>query len=180
MMMAVSLFAALSCFISFGWAMKKFFTKPEGKTRGMQAIYVFGSLFMVAHLGLIIFRYQFHLETTLGGLALYAAALALFWWSISVNRSKPLSFAFSQDQPQHLVVDGPYRYVRHPFYTAYTLAWLAGALIVPEPWLLLSAALMFVLYRQAAVQEERKFVESELAIAYKDYQRRTGMFFPFL
>lgn len=177
-MKAPVLLMALACFISFGWAMKKFFVKPDGKTHGMQAIYLFGTLFMLLHVGLIVFRYEFHAVATLGGMVLYAAALALFWWTIQVNRARPLSFAFSQDQPQHLVINGPYRYMRHPFYCAYMLAWLAGALAVPEPWLLATAGIMFFLYRQAAQQEEQKFAESEFAENYKEYQRRTWMFFP--
>lgn len=177
-MKAVVLMVALSCFVSFAWAMKRFFTKPDGKTSGMQAIYMLGTVFSLLHLGLIFFLYRFSPWTTLGGLALYAASLALFWWAVQINRSAPLSFAFSRDQPQHLVVAGPYRHVRHPFYTAYTLTWLAGAVVIPAPWLLLSVLVMFYFYWQAARQEEIKFGASEFAEAYRDYQGRTGMFAP--
>jgi protein-S-isoprenylcysteine O-methyltransferase Ste14 len=177
-MKAVVLLAALACFASFAWAMKKFFVKPDGSTQGMRSIYFGGTLFSLLHLGLILTSYTFHVVSTFGGLLLYAAALALFWWAVRTNRSRPLSFAFSNDRPQHLVVSGPYRYMRHPFYSAYTLAWLAGALAVPEPMLLATAATMFYLYWQAAGQEERKFTESEFCDAYREYQRRTWMFFP--
>lgn len=177
-MKAVVLLAALTCFVSFAWAMKKFFVKPDGKTQGMQAIYGFGSAFTLLHLGMILFRYEYRFGMTVAGITLYALALALFWWAIEVNRTKPLSFAFSKDRPQHLVVSGPYRHMRHPFYCAYTLAWLAGAVVVPEPWLLLTAAWMFVLYRRAAMMEEDKFAESEFADAYAEYRRKTWMFLP--
>lgn len=174
----VVLCAAVATFGSFFWAMKRFFTKPDGATRGMQAIYVLGTLFTLLHLGLILLHFRFEPLAASGALALYGAALGVFWWAVQVNRRRPLSFAFSADRPQHLVMEGPYRFVRHPFYSAYTLAWIAGALAVPEPWLLASAAVMFGLYRQAAMQEEIKFAGSELAGAYAAYQSRTGMFLP--
>lgn len=169
---------ALVCFGSFAWAMQRFFVKPGRRPPGMQAIYVLGSLFTVLHLGVILWRFHPQVATTTGGALLYLGALALFWWSVAANRARPLAFAFASDRPEHLVTVGPYRYIRHPFYTAYTLAWIAGAVVVPAPWLLLTAAVMFGLYWGAARREEAGFAASALAAAYAHYRRRSGMFFP--
>ena len=53
-------------------------------------------------------------------LLVYGKALALFWSSIYVNRTEPLSVAFNNDQPGHLIAHGPYRHIRHPFYLSRT------------------------------------------------------------
>lgn len=171
------LFAA--CFGSFAWSIARFFEKPAEKKKGMTAISACGSLFILIHaLGLLFYRNANNSVEGLGSL-LYCAALALFWGAVRANRQKPLTLAYSEDRPEHLVTGGPYQYVRHPFYTAYTLAWLAGVLASGRPALLLTAAVMFFLYYRAALLEEKKFAASPLAESYEQYKAATGRFFPF-
>ncbi len=165
----------LSTFGSFGWSIRRFFTAPQGMQAGMRWIYRSGSAFMALHLAAIAFPRQVHAEI---GCALYGAALALFWWAVRVNRAQPLSLAYSQDEPRHLVTDGPYRWIRHPFYASYTVAWLAAPLATGHYLLLLTVAWMLMLYVRAALHEEAKFAASGLGGAYAAYQRRAGLLWP--
>lgn len=114
-----------------------------------------------------------------GGVACFAAAQGLFWWALATHgRRRRPAFAFVPVAPACLVRGGPYRLVRHPIYTAYLLAWLAGAVAVGLPWLLLAVVLMGALYYRAARQEERSFLAGPLAPQYREYHQRTGMFLP--
>jgi protein-S-isoprenylcysteine O-methyltransferase Ste14 len=170
----------LACFTSFAWAMKNFFVKPSGNVAGMTMIKLSGIAFVLLHL-----YYLLHPPLLLFGLwQLYTAALvylcslALFWWALNTNRSKPLSAVFSPDDPVHVVQQGPYRMIRHPFYTSYLLSWIAGVFATGQSWLVLTVAVMIVLYYRAARYEERKFAASALGESYRSYRSRTGLFLP--
>jgi protein-S-isoprenylcysteine O-methyltransferase Ste14 len=90
----------------------------------------------------------------------------------------PPAVAFAPAVPTALVLDGPYRYVRHPFYASYLLAWLAGCAATANPWLLLTVVWMFGFYYVAARGEEESILQSGLADVYREYRNRTGMFLP--
>jgi protein-S-isoprenylcysteine O-methyltransferase Ste14 len=113
-----------------------------------------------------------------GGVACFAAAQALFWWALLTHGRRRPAFAFVPVAPASLVRAGPYRLMRHPIYTAYLLAWLAGAVATGQAWLLLTVVLMGVLYARAARQEEHSFLTGSLAPQYQEYRRQTGMFLP--
>jgi protein-S-isoprenylcysteine O-methyltransferase Ste14 len=181
MVAALALSLALVTQFSFLWAIRRFF-RTEGRPRaGMRAIAVLGGVSALAQIGLLAWRCIEPMAFTGAqgaGLALFVVALVLFWSAVRANRERPLTLAFTDDAPEHLVVAGPYRYIRHPFYAAYLTAWLAGAFAAHEPALLLSVLVMGTLYAQAASVEERKFARSPLAAAYAAYRRHTGVFCP--
>jgi protein-S-isoprenylcysteine O-methyltransferase Ste14 len=166
------------CIASFLWAMAgNFFQRVEPPSRGFRAIQVLGGASIVVTL----WAYSMSAvtpEAGAAGLMLYAGSFALFWASIRVHWSSPPSHAFSMDIPTHLVEVGPYRYLRHPCYSAYVLTWLAGAVATMRLTPALAAAVMFVLYHRAATLEEAKYATSTLASAYAAYQRQTGRFVP--
>lgn len=112
------------------------------------------------------------------GLVLFGVSLSLFWWAIRTNRKKPLNIAFTESKPDHLVQNGPYRLVRHPFYTSYIIGWTAAPIASGQYWLLTIAVIFVFLYYQAANFEESLFANSPQSSNYDEYRRRTGMFFP--
>ena len=109
---------------------------------------------------------------------LYAYAIGLFYWAWHANRSRPLDFAFSGREPQHFNQSGPYRWIRHPFYSAYCVAWVASWLAIREVGVTLLALLLISTYAIAARREERAFCASGFAEAYQRYRSKTGMFLP--
>ena len=109
-------------------------------------------------------------------LLLFSAVL--FWWSLATNRRHPLTAAYSNDLPVHLVQHGPYRYVRHPFYTSYLLSYLGGFVMLPCWWTALAVIVPFMVYLQASAFEEKKFSQSSLSNAYQLYRQQTGRFWP--
>ena len=112
------------------------------------------------------------------GVAGYATAYGLFAWALLAHGRQRPSFAFIPVAPTSFTAAGPYRLMRHPIYTAYLLAWLAGAVACGQPWLLGPLALMSTFYYRAARQEEDQFLASPLAMPYRAYRLKTGMFLP--
>lgn len=174
----VSLGLLTACLASFGWAMRHFFSRPAGNTPGMKLISASGMAFAALHLGAIVWTPQVTARQGMAAAFVYLAALGLFWWAIRTSRARPLSAIFSPDEPAHVVEQGPYRYIRHPLYCSYLLAWTAGVVATGRLWLLPSVAVMLVLYLRAARLEEEKFARSPLAANYLLYRSQAGLFFP--
>ena len=81
--------------------------------------------------------------------------------------------------PETLCDEGPYRYIRHPIYLSYVLAFLAVLIALPHWITALSFLLNFALSVGAARSDERVLAGSALAADYAAYRERTGMFLPF-
>ncbi len=114
----------------------------------------------------------------LPGLACLLASLALFSWARAAISGRFFSYLGSRDTPQFVFTGGPYAYLRHPFYTSYLLALLAGCLMFPGVLTLAGAAAAATGMYATARFEEGKFADSPLAAEYDAYKRRTGRFFP--
>jgi protein-S-isoprenylcysteine O-methyltransferase Ste14 len=173
----ILLLLTAACLSSFAWALRSHFvcyrlsilmrlTAAAGMVLGVLQTM---ALFLAASPHAV----QFTISALLCG-----ASLLIFWWTISVTRSRRLSVAFSADEPRHLLRNGPYRFVRHPFYVSYSLFWMAGFIAVPRWYLLPGITAMFIFYFCAARIEEAKFANSALFETYEQYRSQTGMFLP--
>ena len=111
-------------------------------------------------------------------LALEALSLWIFFRTIAASRDGALHFAFDTENPVSLVTSGPYRYVRHPFYTSYLIFWTGLAIGTWSLWAVPVLVLMAVLYTVAARGEEAKFARTQMSDEYATYRARTGMFWP--
>ncbi|MBL8834627.1 MAG: isoprenylcysteine carboxylmethyltransferase family protein [Alphaproteobacteria bacterium] len=111
-------------------------------------------------------------------LPFFLAALLLWLWTVRASRRARLSVAFSRDTPTRLLDAGPYRLIRHPFYTGYALNWFAGCVATWHWWVIAPSVAAAVMLAIAARSEERKFARSPLAADYAAYRARTGMFLP--
>ncbi len=76
-----------------------------------------------------------------------------------------------------LVTTGPYRWVRHPFYVASTLAVVANSTVTANWFLALTGAIPIVLLVIRTKTEEEKLVE-RFGDEYRIYMERTGRFLP--
>jgi protein-S-isoprenylcysteine O-methyltransferase Ste14 len=112
------------------------------------------------------------------GIGLQIGSAALFAWAVKATYTRRLTVAYNPDIPDFVLQSGPFRLVRHPFYSSYLLFWCS--LMVMEPSIISAAAalLLFGFYLDAAKFEEAKFARSAVACAYKDYAAQTGMFVP--
>lgn len=118
-------------------------------------------------------------QVTIAGIVVILLGAALRWWAIFT-----LGRYFTADvqvrATQSVVQSGPYRFVRHPSYTA-ILVMLLGVGMVLANWasliILLAGGLIGLLYRVRV--EERALVEA-LGQPYRDYIRHSRRFIPFM
>lgn len=167
---------ALLVFAAFAWAVRQHF-RPGALPPGMVAIALVGTATFLA-MQVALWRTPPPGWAALAGIALMAASLALFLAAVAATRRQRLSLAFAPDTPGFLLRTGPYRLVRHPFYTAYLLFWAAAATLAPWPPVLAGSAAMAALYLAAARREEATFRASALAAEYHAYRQGTGAFLP--
>lgn len=105
-------------------------------------------------------------------------AAMLFAAALRATRARDFGVVFGGTVPPGLVREGPYRLVRHPLYTAYTLNW-AGCAILTGSWPIGAlAGMIAVVYWRAARAEERDLLGSPLGPAYAEYRREAGLLLP--
>lgn len=168
---------SLACFASFSWAIPTHFHKHGAMPAGMRVIAGLG-LVGYAWMAWLLVMFPASAPRLILALVMMAFSLALFWAAISATRTARLTLAYSADLPQRLVRAGPYRFVRHPFYSAYILFWLAGWVASGQEAYAIVPTVMFLLYLRAARMEEGKFASTELAPEYAAYRVSAGMFLP--
>ena len=105
-------------------------------------------------------------------------SLALYTWVRRTVKERRFHIAWSGEVPDAVCEHGPYRYVRHPAYASYMLAFAAMLAALPK-WPVLAVFLFNVaLFVHAARDDERSLAGSALAGEYARYKRCTGMFLP--
>lgn len=166
---------SVTCFVSFSWAIAKLFVPPPHMCSQMKVLGFAGVFFSVAQLAMVA-RARPVPWRMASAPVLYVVALGLFWWAVAHAARAQLNLAFTNATPVTLLVDGPYAYIRHPFYASYLLYWVAGAFV--SNWLWASVCVMGCFYFAAIHQEEDGFRVSHLAASYEAYRRRTGAVFP--
>ena len=78
-----------------------------------------------------------------------------------------------------LVTSGPYRWVRHPMYTAISLQGLASFLLSAN-WVIGISGLGIGILSVARVGEEEALMVDEFGDEYRAYMERTGRFLPLM
>jgi protein-S-isoprenylcysteine O-methyltransferase Ste14 len=110
------------------------------------------------------------------GVPIGVTGLALFGWMFRhlglnvTSTSAPRANAT-------LVTSGPYRWIRHPMYSAALLLGAAATLLIANGVMLIGGIAMFVLLAARSRVEEQRLVE-KFGEAYRIYQRDTGRFMP--
>jgi protein-S-isoprenylcysteine O-methyltransferase Ste14 len=169
---------AATCFASFVWAIVGFFRHGGRTPPRMRLVAATGLASMAGHLTGLVFIPSASGSRLVMAVLLYAASLGLFWWALWTAWKSRLAIAFSESASSFLLQHGPYRYVRHPIYAAYLLAWLAGACAVDAWWAWLPLVVMSAQYLTAIRFEERQFLNGPMSREYQEYQRKTGMLAP--
>lgn len=161
----------------FSVALRSGFSRPHGVPGRMRILALCGAVATLAD-GILLFLAKPLPWQTVAGLALQIASQFLLRAAIRATTRSKLSLAFSDDAPASLNQSGPYRFIRHPFYTAYSLTWLAAAVATAHPAAFAALVMMVAFYWVAARREEKKFLSSPLADSYRCYRKSAGMFFP--
>lgn len=139
-------------------------------------LYIFLGLSSLIPLSSITLSYQFDLTPyfQLAGLIMTATGYSVFIWSVIARGEYATSWEMRQNH--RLVTWGPYRYVRHPSYTAYFLIFIS----LPVIWSNLLTFLPIIGipgYYLVTVKEE-ELLTKRFGNEYIKYQKRTGRFLP--
>lgn len=110
------------------------------------------------------------------GVAMAVVGGASIVWAFS-NLGRNLTDTVVTRRAHTLVVTGPYRWVRHPFYLAVLFIVLGNGLAAANWFLLLGGTLVFVLMVIRTRTEEAKLIE-RFGDQYRAYMARTGRFLP--
>jgi protein-S-isoprenylcysteine O-methyltransferase Ste14 len=107
-----------------------------------------------------------------------AASIALVAAAMAANRRRLAQWHQRHDEPRSLQTRGPYARVRHPFYLAYVLMFLAAVLVAPSAGVIGALVYAVVVLNHTAAREERIICASDLGDRYRAYMSRTGRFLP--
>lgn len=110
------------------------------------------------------------------GVGLAAAASGLVIWTFR-TLGHNLTDTVVTRRDATLVTDGPYRWVRHPFYLAFATAVIANTLVTANAYLAITGIAAFLVIVGRTSIEERKLVE-RFGPCYLAYMQRTGRFLP--
>ncbi len=144
-----------------------------------------GAPFFIAPVGLLlgyvgILEASFDFPGEALATLLAAASIALIAMTVGTHRI-PLALWHQQndaDAPSEIVTWGPYRRVRHPFYTSFLLAFLAAAVAFPHPLTIGCFVYGLIALSITAAGEEARLSESEFGDEYKQYMSVSGRFLP--
>lgn len=155
--------------------MAAIYEKPRSGSYGGAAPALMSVVFMSIH-GVYLFLFPAaNLSSGIAGAFIYSFSLWLYWASVKEAYMNPF---YSGAAAGSLIRSGPYRWMRQPLYTAYLLAWTAGAFASGRWALVFSAAAMFFMYMNLACEEEEDRENGICGEIYEHYKTRTGQFLP--
>lgn len=127
--------------------------------------------------GVYVFETAYPVMAVAGMLLLVAGAAVNIMGRFALGQNWGNQVIIYQDHT--LVTGGMYRLVRHPLYAS--IIWMfAGASLVYQNWASLAAMLVIfvpAMYWRGKLEEAALLAQFP---AYREYQRKTGMFIPFL
>ena len=133
---------------------------------------------LIAALAVLALPRFLHAHAPVGAWAMAAAGVLLGLWAISCNRPGNFNIRPTPREGGRLVQEGPYRWIRHPMYTAVMALGLACAWAGVTAWGWISvAALAAVLAIKAGVEERWMLAEHP---DYAAYRARTRRFLPWI
>ena len=103
------------------------------------------------------------------GVLVYAFSLALSGWAMISNAYFSTAARIQSDRGQQVCRSGPYRFLRHPGYSAFIVQSFSMAILLGSRWALIPALLAGSLLVTRTVLEDRMLLQ-ELA-GYADYAR---------
>lgn len=153
------------------------FTVPKLRDNGavLGQISFMSGMLCVMIMGLF---YGLLIPAALCGCVLALCSLVLYEWTRRTVVDRNFYIGLSGAVPGAICDTGPYRYIRHPFYLSYIVAFLGVAVAFPS--LIVSGVCMLNvgLFVYMALDDERALLQSPRASEYASYKAQVGMFLP--
>jgi protein-S-isoprenylcysteine O-methyltransferase Ste14 len=171
--------AGAVAFFSIG--LTSYFERRDDRPRWVRRIHDAGVCLSLVHLAAVLLLEPQSDAYAVAGILMYTAAVAVFLSAIeAADRTRLQRMFLDHPLPERLITDGPFRWVRHPFYLGYIIGALAPAVAIHHPLIVLVSSAMVTITVAGAVREERVWLASSRGDEYREYRRRTGMFLPFI
>jgi protein-S-isoprenylcysteine O-methyltransferase Ste14 len=110
------------------------------------------------------------------GVALGLVGGVLLVWTLR-NLGRNLTDTVVTRRDHTLVMKGPYRWVRHPFYDAVAMLVVANGLAAAN-WFILAGGIITIALIVVRTRREEERLVSRFGDAYREYMVRTGRFLP--
>jgi len=110
------------------------------------------------------------------GVGLGVASLPLLTW-VHCTLGEHWSTVLQLRKGHALVTRGPYRWIRHPMYTALMLSFI-GLSLVSAVWPLMVLVFLSILFFYRVVSREETMMVEQFGDEYRAYMKRTGRFLP--
>jgi protein-S-isoprenylcysteine O-methyltransferase Ste14 len=171
--------AGAVAFFSIG--LTSYFERRADRPRWVRLMHDLGLCLSLTHLAGVILLDPQSDAFAIAGILMYTAAVAVFLSAIeTADRTRLQRMFLDHPLPDRLITEGPFRWVRHPFYLGYIIGALAPAVATGHPAIVIVSIAMVAMTVSAAFREERVWLASPRGDAYREYRRRTGMFLPFI
>lgn len=114
----------------------------------------------------------------LTSLVLSIISIGLIFFTLGTHQKRIALWHQNNDAPEHIVTHGAYKYVRHPFYSAFLLGLLGIAIHVPHIVSISVFIYTVLVLTYTAKREEHRLSSSEFGEQYRTYKNMTGRFIP--
>ncbi len=102
-------------------------------------------------------------------------SLVLYEWTRRTVLGRRFFIGFGGRVPDAVCECGPYRYIRHPFYLSYAIAFLGMLVATATVFAVVVFALAITLFTYMARDDELTLENSRLGSEYCAYKRRVGL-----
>jgi len=168
-------------FLSFILGALFIFNKPQNPGWKLKLMSLSTILLMIGQIAGVYFSPNLSIPSAIGGVPIILLGSILFFWTANKttqSTAQKLSPIYSEKQTTIILTQGPFRYIRHPFYTSYMLSFLGGAIAANTSWAILICIPIGLIYGFAARTEEAQLVQGPKGNEYLAYKKKTGKFFP--
>lgn len=144
---------------------------------GTMTLFFFGVYSLITlRIGQLHFEpIHYLLLSAFGSLILVFGTFFNIWGRLYLGKNWGNQIIIYEDHK--LIVSGPYKIVRHPLYASLIWMFYGASLIYLSYAVLLANTLIFLPFMYYRAKQE-EFLLSKQFVNYKDYTKRTGMFFP--
>ena len=131
-------------------------------------VLLFFSIFVIAGLDAVRFGWS-HISWTVKGIAIFVllVGFGITIWAMTANPFLSAIVRIQTDRGHHVVMSGPYQYVRHPMYVGVLLLQISAPFILGSLWALIPAGLDVLLFIIRTALED-KTLQAELQ-GYREY-----------
>lgn len=107
-------------------------------------------------------------------------SISLISYTLGTHKIPIALWHQDNDDPKSIVTFGAYKYIRHPFYAAFIVAFVAAFIYAPQILTICSLLYGLIVLNSTATSEEKRLCGSDFGEEYKVYMEHTGRFLPMI